>query len=140
MSVPRYAVFVVETAVKQGNNFSSQSHCVDGIPSFSSTICRRHSLSKSCAARLDGFDLAQVDGLAMEAGRELGDIKGNTLGRVNGAELVARGATNAGLDAADGPLKRAVLLSVVTVGAEGVVSGGGISVAVVCGETLGELS
>lgn len=76
----------------------------------------------------------------MEAGRELRDIKGNTLGRVNGAELVARGATNTSLNAADGPLKRAVLLGVITVGAEGVVSGGGISVAVECGETLGELS
>lgn len=76
----------------------------------------------------------------MEAGRELRDVKGNTLGRINGAELVARGATNAGLNAADSPLERAVLLGVVTVGAEGVVSGGSISVAVVCGETLGELS
>lgn len=113
---------------------------MDGITSFSSTICRRHSLSKSCAARFDGFDLAQVDGLAVEAGRELRDIKGDALGRSNGAELVARGATNASFNAADGPLKRAVLLGVVTVGAERVVSGGGISVTVVCGETLGELS
>lgn len=138
--MPRYAVFVVETAVKQGNIFSAQSHCIDGIPSFSSTICRRHSLNKSCATGFDSFDLAQVDGLAVEAGRELRDVKGNALGRKNRAELVARGATNAGLNAADGPLKRAVLLGVVTVGAERVVSGGSITTTVVCGETLGKLS
>lgn len=97
-------------------------------------------LNQGCATRLDGLDLAQINGAAAEAGRQLGDVKGNALGREDRAELVARGAANAGITTANGLLEGAVLLGVVTVGAEGVVPGSRIAVAVVRREALGKLA
>lgn len=111
-----------------------------GIASFSSTIRRNNSFGHSCTTRLNSLNFAQIDGLAAEAGRELRDIKGNALGRVDRAELVARGATNASISVADGLLEGTVLLDVVTVGAERVVSGSSITLAVVCGEIFGKRS
>jgi len=77
------------------------------------------SLSKqSSATRLDGLNLAEVDGSAAEAGGELRDVKEDARGGLDGAEAGARGAADAIL-CTDGLLERAVLLSVVAVGAEG---------------------
>lgn len=88
------------------------------------------STEEGSAAGLDGLDLGQVDGLALEAGGELGAVEEDAGGGDDGAQLVAGGAADAGLRAgADGALKGAVLLGVVAVGAEGDVSGGGGAVA-----------
>jgi hypothetical protein len=91
------------------------------------------------AARLDGLNFAQVDRLAAEAGRELGDVESNALGREDRAQSVARGAANASVRA-DGLLEGTVLLSVVTVGAEGGVGGSSIAAAVGSCEALGKLA
>lgn len=97
-------------------------------------------LNQGCTTGLDGLNLAHIDRTTAEAGRQLGDVKGDALGRKDRAELVARGAANAGISTANGLLEGTVLLGVVTVGAEGVVPGSRVAVAIVRGEALGELA
>lgn len=109
-----------------------------GLPSSGSFANKLHLTKDGSAARLDGLNFAQVDRLAAEAGRELGDVESNALGGQDRAQLVARGAANASVRA-NGPLERTVLLSVVTVGAEGRVGGSSITAAV-GRKVLGELA
>jgi hypothetical protein len=85
------------------------------------------------AARLDSLDLAEVNGGTTEASGKLGDVKEDTSGGRDGAQVGARGAANASLGA-DGLLEGAVLLGVVAVGAERGVAGSGAAVS----EGLGE--
>jgi hypothetical protein len=87
---------------------------------------------ESSAARLDSLDLGSVEGSAVEASRELRNVKGNTLGSVDRAQRGSAGAAEARL------LKRTVLLDVVAVGAEVLVGSDGITVSV-AGPRLGEL-
>lgn len=88
------------------------------------------------ATRLDGLNLGEVDGLAAEAGGELGNVEEDAAGGVDGAEVRAGQAADASVAGADRLLERAVLLGVVAVGAEAGVAGGGA----VGGEALGELA
>jgi hypothetical protein len=87
---------------------------------------------ESSAARLDSLDLGSVEGSAVEAGRKLRKVKGNTLGRVDRAQRGSTGTAEARL------LKRTMLLDVVTVGAEVLVRSGGVAVSI-AGPGLGEL-
>lgn len=90
------------------------------------------------AARLDGLDLGSVQGLSVEAGGELGDVKVDAVGGVDVAEGRAGTATNTRVGV-DGVLEGTVLLGGVAVGAEAGVAGGGVAVAV-AGPGLGELA
>lgn len=93
----------------------------------------------SSAARLDGLNLGQLDGGATEAGRQVGDVEVDALWGLDGAQLGARGAANASIEAANRLLQGAVLLRVVTVGAKGRVARGR-GAAAVGGEGLGKLA
>lgn len=73
---------------------------------------------QSCATRLDGLNLADVDWQATVAGRQVRDVKVDTLGGLDRAQLGAGGATNSSFGIANRLLKRTVLLSVVAVAAE----------------------
>ncbi|KAI8405379.1 hypothetical protein FOFC_14858 [Fusarium oxysporum] len=87
---------------------------------------------ESSAAGLDSLDLSGVEGSAVEASRELRDVKGNALRGLDGAKGGSGGSAEARL------LERTVLLDVVAVGAERLVGGSSIAVSV-AGPGLGEL-
>lgn len=89
-----------------------------------------HLADEGSTAGLNGFDLSSGEGSATEAGRELGDVKGNAVGSTNRAEAGARGTTDAALSA-NGLLEGTMLLGVVAVGAERGVSGGSRAISVV---------
>lgn len=90
------------------------------------------------AARLDGLDLSSVEGLSVEAGGELRDVKEDPVGGADAAEGRAGAATHTRVGV-DGVLEGTVLLGGVAVGAEAGVAGGGVAVAV-AGPGLGELA
>jgi hypothetical protein len=91
-----------------------------------------HLTEESSAAGLDSLDLSSIEGSTMEAGRELGNVEGDTLRSVDRAQRGCTAATKARL------LKRTVLLNVVAVGAEVLVGRSCIAVSV-AGPRLGEL-
>lgn len=101
-------------------------------------IRRRCLAEDGSAARLDGIDLGGRQGAALEAGGELRGIEENTMGGLDSAESSTAGGTDTAVSA-DGLLERAMLLDVVSVGAEGGVARGGGAVAV-AGPGLGELA
>jgi hypothetical protein len=81
------------------------------------------SLSKqSSTARLNGLNLAEVNGGAAEAGWKLRDVKEDARGGLDGAQIGAGWATDAVLYA-DGLLEGTVLLGMVAVRAERGVTG-----------------
>lgn len=83
-----------------------------------------HLADESSTAGLNGLDLSGAEGSTAEASGELRDVEGNARGSVDRAEAGAGGTANTILKT-DGLLERAVLLGMVSVGAEGGVSGGG---------------
>lgn len=101
-------------------------------------IRRRCLAEHGSAARLDGIDLGGSQGAALEAGGEPRGIEEDTLGSLDSAEVGTAVATNT-TTISDGLLERAMLLGVVSVGAEGGVARGGGAVAV-AGPGLGELA
>lgn len=99
------------------------------------------STEEGSAARLDCLELGERNGLAAEAGGQLGAVEVEALGGGDGAELVARDATDARLvvAVADGLLEGTVLLGVLAVAGEVGAAGGAVALAVGA-EALGELA
>ena len=94
------------------------------------------SSEQGSAAALEGLNLGLGDGGAPEAGGQLVAVKVDALRGLDGAQVGAGGAADAGVGGGlDGLAEGAELLSVVAVGAEGAVGGG---LLVVLGEVLGE--
>lgn len=75
--------------------------------------------------RLNGLNLGEINGLAAETGRELGNVKEDAGRGSHGTQICARGTANARLAGSNGLLQRTMLLGVISVGAEGGVAAGG---------------
>lgn len=77
------------------------------------------SAEESGTTRFNGLDFLQLDGKTAETSRQVGYVEKDTLGGVNRAKLRAGRVSDASIGATNRPLKRPVLLSMISVRAEG---------------------